>query len=470
MRLKSFRAWAVLACALMLSACSTVVSKQMLTGGAEGKPKKIVVFFDGTHNDVASDTNVKRLHSLVTLQARDDLATIYIEGVGVESDVFGMGLGLGIGARVRLAYQFLLDQYRPQEKDQIYIFGFSRGAYAARMLASMLYYGGLPDARLKSGEGKLTSEELAREVFDAVKYEPEAGELPAHRYVKVHEQLKRFDRVTPVSVEMLGLWDTVEDLGWPRWSKHVKHKLHIAPFFVDVDEPNERYGDQLCNVVRAYQALSIDDDREWAFTPLLLSREHLFQPCQDQLDVQAPRNAAGVRQARVLQEVWFAGAHSDVGGGYEDSLLSGVSLNWMIQKLTDPNVGLLPRGAAVAQNPYGTSHNPESGWAAPIYHAMTRNMGAYVRDAHQLQRARDVICVDPSVFDRRKVVPPKDHENDLLKLTKAGDVCLVPDDREGLSNPQRLRQPEEGACPGGAVHVEVKSAVDCYGSDVNEKK
>lgn len=470
MRLKSLCTLAIMACALMLSACSTVVSKQMLTGNAEGKPKKIVVFFDGTHNDVASDTNVKRLHSLVTLQARDDLATIYVEGVGVDNDVLGMGLGLGTGARVKLAYQFLLDHYRP--KDQIYIFGFSRGAYAARILASLLYYAGLPEnAAIYGNEGKLTHAELAHEVYGAVKYMPEPGEQPADRFAKVHAKLARFDRVTPVSVEMLGLWDTVEALGWPRWGKHIGHLLHLAPFVVDIDEPNARYGDQLCNVVRAYQALSIDDDREWIFTPLLLSRAHVFKPCVDPLDVQMPKDAAGVRQARTLQEVWFAGAHSDVGGGYEDSLLSGVSLNWMIDKLSDPNVGLLPRGMAVPQDPYGNSHDPESKWASFAYHAMTRNIGAYVHDANQLKDKRDVIAVHASVFDRRKVSPPKAHENDLLSLTQAGEVCLVPDEREGVSRPQRLRELANGNCSGpDAVRVVVECAGACEGSDVKQKR
>ena len=150
--LSAFAVWVALALG-----CSSVAVKQ--ARAIEHGPRKIAIFFDGTHNDEASDTNIKRLHSLVTLQARNDIAAIYIEGVGTGRDFLGMTMGVGVKARVKIAYQFLLENYRPKEKDQIYIFGFSRGAYSARILVSLLYYAGLPSA------AKLSANEITDRVY-----------------------------------------------------------------------------------------------------------------------------------------------------------------------------------------------------------------------------------------------------------------------------------------------------------------
>src|SRR5262249_38796008 len=152
----------------------------------------------------------------------------------------------------------------------------------------------------------------------------------------------------------------------------------------DVDKPNRRYGDQLCNVQRAFQALSIDDDREWIFTPLLLGREHQFADCP--LDWQPLMLDAKSRlKPGGLQEVWFAGAHSDIGGGYTDSALGGVSLNWMIERLAEAGADLLPANARSDEDVYGRSHDPEDGllWS-PLYHQLNRNLVGYARDPREL--------------------------------------------------------------------------------------
>jgi uncharacterized protein (DUF2235 family) len=262
-----FRLIGLLLIALSIQGCTTITYKQM-NSVATGT-KHIAVFFDGTHNNIASDTNIKRLHSLVSLRDNPDIATIYIEGVGVGGDVLGMGTGWGIGERVRIAYEFILNNYC--DGDKIYIFGFSRGAYSARILTSLLYYAGLPK------DEKLSSREITLAVYDAVKNKLTDEKEPDRRKIvtsKLQEQ--KLNVGEPVSVDVLGLWDTVEALGFPDWAGRLENKAEIAPFFVDVDIPNKHHGDQLCNVRQAYQALAIDDNREWVFTPLLLSRKALF--------------------------------------------------------------------------------------------------------------------------------------------------------------------------------------------------
>ena len=399
----AFRAPLLLLLACTLAGCTAIVHKTQLSAATE---KKIAVFFDGTHNDIAADTNIKKLHSLVSLQGRRDIASIYIEGVGTKTDVLGMGTGFGVRPRVIMAYAYLLENYKGKQgkvqADTIYLFGFSRGAYQARILASLLNTVGIVAA--PDGVDAYNVAELTYDAFKTDQNQPRS--LAARREAVQNELAPAGITIgqDAVRVKVLGLWDSVEALGVPEYSGRLKEKFGIGEYPVDIDTPNLRYGDQLCNVDNAFHALSIDDNREWVFTPLLLTRKHLFADCPD-----AARFPHGQ-----LAEVWFAGAHSDVGGGYEDSLLSGVSMNWMIEQLREFN--LLPDGAAVPEDPYGSSHDPEASmlWGM-LYHAKSRDIGRYVLDSER-HLLPATLCVHKSVFERRRRIAPKAHENNLLQL------------------------------------------------------
>lgn len=413
----------------VLGGCS-IASKQMTTATSEAK--HIAIFFDGTNNDEESDTNVKRLHSLLTLQQRPDIATFYIEGVGSERRFIGMGTGWGFQARVKPAYRFLLENYR--KGDRIYVFGFSRGAYSARVLSSILYHAGLPT------NPNLSSQEIADLVYDAVK-DPLTTASENERMKEVKDKLAKVPGLSlsehTVSVEVLGLWDTVEALGFPDWGARIKHKLGIEPYFIDVDIPNQRYGDQLCNVKRAYHALSIDDNREWIFTPLLLGRKAMLDRCP--ADGKHILGTDGKVIPGQLKEVWFSGAHSDVGGGYQDSMMSGVSLNWMIGQLKD--TGILPKDTSVNADPFGRSHDPEAGLYGLMYKNINRNIGSYLTDKERHRKEfLNTMCVHPSVLDRRRTIELKPYENQWMRLTEPGKICLVKNTSEGFSHPQRLKE------------------------------
>lgn len=382
-----------------VSGCSTIDQKALVRTN-EG-PQKLAIFFDGTNNDEQSDTNIKKLHSLITLQNRNDISALYIEGVGAGGKVLGMGTGWGIQARVKMAYIFLLENYRPN--DEIFIFGFSRGAYAGRILASLLYHAGIPNVR---SDKSITSAEISDIVYDAVK----SNHKNAERRRKDVEQALADEGLSaspPVPISVLGLWDTVEALGLPDWPAIILDKLGFQDYKVDIDNPNKRYGDQLCNVKQAFHAVSIDDDRERVFTPLLLTRDHLFKHCS--LALGKPL----LRDINEVDEVWFSGAHSDVGGGYQDSLLSGVSLNWMIKKLKEnPETDLLPRDAAVPEDLFGSSHDPESGFWSPIYHAQSRDIRKYAETGHYNNQK---IKLHRSVIERLNRIKPKSNEYNWVK-------------------------------------------------------
>jgi hypothetical protein len=368
--------------------------------GFEVSPKKIAIFFDGTGNDPNSDTNIKKLHSLVFLQKnRNDIATSYIKGVGTSGKVFGMAVGWGIGYDVREAYQFLINSYQPN--DEIYIFGFSRGAYASRILASLLYNAGIPDKKTFGKNINIIN--LSDEIYSAYKGIKTIEERK--KEVQLVNDKFQIESFKNVRVKALGLWDTVEALGWPDYA-------------VDIDIPNARYADQLCNVDKVYHAVSIDDNRARVFTPILLTRKHLYKDCDNLSDEEKVEH-----QQFSVNEVYFAGAHSDVGGGYENNYLNGVSLNWMIGELDTEN--LLPKDIGVPQNKYDVSHNPESGiiWGS-IYHELNRDIHSFVNDKESLTTK---LKIHHSVFDRLEYVKIKDHEFKWLEhyphcFRKIGDM------------------------------------------------
>lgn len=452
---------------LAITGCSSIGHKQVIgttktaqsgserTSGSPKAGRPIAIFFDGTHNNEVTDTNVKRLHSLVTLQQRDDITALYVEGVGTSTDIAGMATGAGIGPRVRLAYEFLLTHRKP--RDRIYVFGFSRGAYAARILTAMLYHAGLP------ATGSATPREVAELVFDTVKHEY-AEDAEPQRRADVQKALRvaKLKKTTidlsgdPVAVEVLGLWDTVEALGGHEWRSKILHKMRLRQHTADVGNANRRYGDTLCNVRHAFHAVSIDDDREWVFTPLLLTRDHLLRGC-----TKVAGTLSDVFTPERLQEVWFAGAHLDVGGGYQDSLLSGVSLNWMIGRVRNVSDNdILPSVAGVRQDPHGTSHDPEGGAFAPIYHGVSRDLVGYALSPRTMAGYERRICVHPSVFDRRLAAHPKPHENHQLLLREKGRVCLRPDSSNDFDLKGRLEEDRErppNHCEPGQPYIVIES-------------
>lgn len=302
-------------------------------------PRKLAVFFDGTANDEASHTNISKLHNLVSLQARCDVNTLYVEGVGTDAKLVGGATGLGIGYRVREAYAWLGENYDATRGDSIFVFGFSRGAYSARILAAMVYAAGVPDLRRVPHRAVDRGVEA---VYDAYKGEQDSLAVRARRSAAAMARIGW--RAAPADVVFLGLFDTVEALGIA-----TPFLGRIWPTGQHVEDTNERYGDQLCNVKRAAHAMSLDDNRAFIFTPKLLTRAHLTQQCpnRDSIDLD-----------RVVNEVWFSGAHSDVGGT-KGTELDDVPLNWMIRELAPY---ALMRADTVYADPFGRMSNPLATW------------------------------------------------------------------------------------------------------------
>ena len=276
-------------------------------------PKNIVVCCDGTGNEIDTrTTNVLKLFRC--LQRGPEQVVFYDPGVGTiatetgwnrfkqkVSSVFGLATGWGIDERVLRAYQFISRHYC--EGDRIYIFGFSRGAYTARVTAALIHGIGLlnPDQSNLASYGLRLYREVARK----------AG-------TRQFERLGHFQRFAGgrrVSIDFLGVWDTVSTLIEPRTGWFLLPWLAKLPF----TRTNEK--------VRVFrQAMAIDERRRMyrlnAWTPVqkaLLSFDPIAGPSFTDQDI---------------RQIWFAGNHSDIGGGHPEpeAGLAKFSLQWMVDE------------------------------------------------------------------------------------------------------------------------------------------
>ncbi len=359
-------------------------------------PKKLIVFMDGTMNNASSYTNISKLYNLTILQDRTNVNAAYVTGVGNRG--VGILTGLGIGKTVREAYLFLSKNYRPERKDEIYIFGFSRGAYAARILAGLIHVAGITDLSNIPEEEQF---KYIKKVYLAFR-----GDQTIYNRRK---DIKSITGKSPESVpiEFMGLWDTVEALGIPNFKENY-------------NVPNKNYVDQLCNIKKASQALSINDDRATIFTPKLLTKSYLTEKCEKPVDIN-----------KVVNEVWFSGAHSDVGGGYGNTEIDGVTLNWMINQIKA--YGILPETARVFENPYGAIHDPSNSFFEIFYRRRFRNLSLYIEDNDVYNNGK--FKIHSSVFKRLnnpEVLPLQDFEYNLqahfsncFQLQKNGGFIFI---------------------------------------------
>ena len=295
--------------------------------------KNIVVLSDGTGQDGGRghDSNVYKLYRMLEDRTENQIV-YYDQGLGTDwRRVSGNAFGVGFSQNIVELYRFIFENYNAGDK--IFLFGFSRGAATVRSLASFIHYFGILSksrATLIRGAYKLYGSGFQPGTQDdEIVFEEDTRKLiqklvdrgnqiindTSYQVYKslrkdLNEMATRFTIAHPsmwAEVEFLGVWDTVPALGvvplaglnmvldrLPWW----KHSFH--------DFALHR------SVRNAYQALSIDDDREW-FIPTIW-------------------NQYGDKNKQKIKQVWFSGSHTDVGGGYAEAGLSDIALEWMVQK------------------------------------------------------------------------------------------------------------------------------------------
>ncbi len=268
--------------------------------------KRLVVCFDGTWNSADSaggaETNVARIARAVRANSGEDKVPqlcLYLRGIGTSGSdaarLFAGATGDGIADTIRSAYRFIAQNYESADPktdrpaDDIFLFGFSRGAFAARSLAGWLGATGLLKRQSMGELGRAWDFYRRKGVRNPDAFLAE----PGNEATRLHRDLQ---------VTFLGVWDTVGSLGVP--AAGMLTELTAGLFEFHDTEPSRiiRHG---------AHALAIDEHRD-AFVPTLWTGK-------------APEGC-------VIEQVWFAGAHADVGGGYGLRTLADIPLRWMARR------------------------------------------------------------------------------------------------------------------------------------------
>jgi uncharacterized protein (DUF2235 family) len=259
--------------------------------------KRLILCFDGTWNSVNDHTNVSRIHAAIVARPEGQGGNTpqlkyYDEGVGthIGSKLSGGMFGVGLTENIRQGYAWLIRHY--QDGDDIFLFGFSRGAFTARSIAGMIGKCGILkycDSAENRSVIKARTLESAARVTDLYKTSNKSG---------IDPMVELGDATQKANIHFLGVWDTVGALGVPLLNLNYAKSFHDTHLGSHVDN--------------AFHALAIDEHRKdykatlWTKIP---------EP-----------------DRQVVEQRWFPGAHGNVGGGYPDDLLPDKPLAWIVEK------------------------------------------------------------------------------------------------------------------------------------------
>ncbi|MGV8879369.1 MAG: DUF2235 domain-containing protein [Sphingobacteriaceae bacterium] len=336
--------------------------------------KRIITCSDGTWN-LPGDTyqnqivrsNIQKIFESICNEAGDGTHQIkyYDEGIGAEGSkfrkIFDGITGGGLDENILDAYKFICWNY--SQGDEIYIFGFSRGAYTARSLAGLIRTAGL----VKNNDLLLINK--AYEIYR------DRGNAKKHPEGDIAKNFREKYSQPDFRIKFIGVWDTVGSLGVPikfGGSKD-RYEFHDTTLSSYVDF--------------AYQALAIDEKRK-NFQPTIW---------------QQSENANKEDTKQVLEQVWFSGVHSNIGGGYPNEGLSDIALQWMIDKAKATGLSFEEQYVSDHVKPKADGELYNS-FAFPFSLA-----GKFIRPVMLSTYARE--SVHPSVFERMQKLPGYKPEN-----------------------------------------------------------
>jgi uncharacterized protein (DUF2235 family) len=385
-------------------------------------PDKIVVLSDGTGNSSAKvwRTNVWRTFEFLDLTGPDQVAR-YDDGVGTSSflplALLGGAFGWGLKRNVLDLYKFVCRNYPSKiDKDhpapKIYGFGFSRGAFTIRVLVGLILHQGL--APYYSEEDLNVRARSAYRAFRADEFHSILRIETVFRRVRDaifwlidkilrRERPRSSDNREVHEIEFLGLWDTVAAYGLPIDEMTRGFSQWIWPLELP-DRVLRR------EVQRACHALSIDDSRT-TFHPVLWTEEAEERVARQENDI---RLTAKER----ISQVWFVGAHANVGGGYPDDALAHIPLYWIMREAHERGIKFKEppldpdafKRAASARDKDGRKYNSRAGIAG-YYRYGPRNI-ADLCNMRVSNRKDDTVLIET----------PKIHESAMLRVRSKGDA------------------------------------------------
>lgn len=297
--------------------------------------KRLVLCFDGTWNTLADPTaitNVVKIADLITLQDPKGINQICYYNPGVGSGgpidrITGGIFGAGLKNNVKRGLAFLTQNYDAGEPgknnaDEIYLFGFSRGAYTARAVAGVISAVGIPWEIRRSEEhwenyrriAKLRSNQRGLKE-GTPKYQKLEAEIASIQNEKGKDEKKKkpeSHRPENIKIKCIGVFDTVGSYGVPA-GLGLSGLPHLFTYWTRGFH-SRRIGDK---VEVALHAMAIDEMRRPFMPTFWMQRDGDQHPDE-----------------QVVEQMWFPGVHSNVGGGYEDTRISDMALAWMISRVT----------------------------------------------------------------------------------------------------------------------------------------
>lgn len=318
--------------------------------------RNLVVLFDGTWNDRKDKTNVLRMRESIESHGEDDPSQPcrYLTGVGTSWHNWLTGglFGRGLSENIKQGYAWLAHEHNGVD-DRIFVFGFSRGAYTARSCVGLIR---------KCGLLKDPSEDNMDKAYELYRDKDVAPD--DERAVRFRAENSR-----EVRVRFIGVWDTVGSLGIP---------LKRIPFGSDYYRWHDT---RLSKIVdHAYHAIAVDERRK-DYIPTVWTG---YKP----------------EETQKVEQRWFVGAHSNVGGGYDKTpadCLAKLSLRWMQEKAEAAGLKLKSKIEVAAQDCIGDINDS--------YHEMAWGVYSWISDAIDRTYGQGVNeTVDPSVWARWRSV------------------------------------------------------------------
>ena len=309
--------------------------------------KNIIILCDGTGNEISENiSNFLKLYRCLRKTGKTEprQMVFYDPGVGTLARpnpwrklaqdftaILGLATGYGLDDKVLQSYLFLVEHYQPG--DQIYLFGFSRGAYTVRVLAGLIHKVGLvsPEQANLAGSGLTAYKQFSSDGQQGLGFDlkavTDAGDSEGPLAASKDDQAAQFARITSTSwplVRFVGVWDTVASVIVPRPDRLYWPSLEELAY--TLQNPS----------VRTFrQAISIDERR-------CMFR---LKKWDDPQVYKHNRFNDAHSEAQDIRQVWFAGVHSDIGGGYPEveSGLSKYPLLWMIDEALKCGLTVNPR-------------------------------------------------------------------------------------------------------------------------------
>lgn len=353
--------------------------------------KNIILCADGTGNmgGYTPSSNVFKIYNEIDIHNSKKQLKFYDNGIGTETNKYvraaAGALGFGFKTNVRDLYLFLArnygekdeekDEEKDKEKDQVYFFGFSRGAATVRACSGFINACGLVNGKKMEEDELQDAVDEALDAYVRIKRDPSLADKCKNN-TKSHGV---------IPIQFIGVWDTVSSLGFPQnWFITSLGMCVLNALFKGLDRISDVifkhrfYNYELTPKVEyACQALAIDDERT-SFWPMVWNEKNHSKP---------------------VEQVWFAGMHSNVGGGYPRTGMANVALEWMM--IRAQKNGLIFKDTSLKNvhndaHPHGRMFNSRDGFAI-YYRYNPRDIEKLCKD-----RLDGSIKIHESVIERMK--------------------------------------------------------------------